>query len=67
MRLPFQRKPNTYLWLENASAEHIMLHLDSGDLRLDKGRKLRFRPDVLEQPQVKDLIEDQRVIAHTTK
>lgn len=63
MRNPFQRQPeDTWkvrdsVWLENISDRHIRLHLASGDLRLDRRRKLRFRPDVLDQPQVKALVD----------
>ena len=47
-----------YIWLENTGDQHIMLHMASGNLRLDMGRKLRFRPDILELPQVKSLMTD---------
>ncbi len=50
-------KNGQYIWLENTGDRHIMLHMASGNLRLDMGRKLRFRPDVLELPQVKSLME----------
>ena len=46
-----------YIWLENVSPDHIMLHLPSGELRLDKGRRLRFRSDILDQPQVIELLD----------
>jgi hypothetical protein len=46
-----------YIWLENIGDQHIKLHMPSGDLRLDMGRKLRFRPDILDLPQVKNLLE----------
>ena len=51
-----------YVWLENVSDKHIYLHLDTGDLRLDKGRKLRFRPDALKDPQLKTLIENGQIV-----
>lgn len=50
-----------YIWLENTGNRHIKLHLPSGELRLDMGRKLRFRPDILEIPQVKNLIESDQL------
>lgn len=62
MHLSLRRPPqasykiNRYVWLKNISDEHIMLHLGSGDLRLDKGHQFRFRPDIREQPQVKALL-----------
>ena len=48
---------NQYIWLENTGDLHVMLHMASGELRLDRGRKLRFRPDILELQQVKNLVE----------
>lgn len=48
---------NQYIWLENSGDQHVMLHMDSGNVRLDVGRKLRFRPDIMELPQVKNLVE----------
>jgi len=47
---------NTVL-LENVSAEHIILQLGSGELRLDKGRRRRFRADVLKLSQIRDLVD----------
>ncbi len=49
------------VWLKNVSDEHIMLHLGTGDLRLDKDHRLRFHPDVLEHAQVKALIEAEKI------
>lgn len=67
MRLPLlnrlSRRPQQdwqngpVVWLENISDEHVMLRLPSGDLRLDRKRSLRFRPDVLDQPQIQALID----------
>lgn len=67
MRLPFLNRSSrqiqqaweneSYIWLENISNEHVLLRLPSGDLRLDMKRSLRFRPEILDQPQVQALIE----------
>lgn len=46
-----------FIWLENISNEHFLLQLPSGDLRLDMKRSLRFRPDILDQPQIQALID----------
>lgn len=70
MRLPFRRKNKQdgqidgVIWLENIGASHIMLHLASGELRLDQGRRQRFRRDILDQPQVKALIDAGQVAVH---
>ncbi|MCO6450755.1 MAG: hypothetical protein J5I90_08195 [Caldilineales bacterium] len=68
MRLPFQRQPEEtwqvkdFVWLENASERNIMLHLPSGELRLDMKRRQRFRPDILDQPQVKELVDSGQIV-----
>ena len=50
-----------FLWIENISNEHVLLRLPSGDLRLDMKRSLRFRPDILEQPQIQALIDAEKL------
>lgn len=72
MRLPFSRRSfrqheqswdvDRYIWLENTSTEHILLRLPSGNLRLDMKRSLRFEPDILDQPQVRELIDAGRLL-----
>lgn len=63
MRLPFRRKNKQaghidgVVWLDNIGDSHIMLHLPSGELRLDQGRKQRFKADILDLPQVKALVD----------
>ena len=70
MAFSFRKKPeetwtiDEYIWLENVSEHHILLQLDSGHLRLDQGRKLRFRSSVLDQVQVKTLIDDGQLAVH---
>jgi hypothetical protein len=44
------------VWLENTGDKHIILHLPSGEFRLDKGRRQRFRRDILNHPQVQALM-----------
>ena len=68
MRLSLRRQPeNTWeiarsVWLENVGKEHIMLRLPTGDLRLDIGRRLRFRSDILDRPEVKAMIDNGAVV-----
>ena len=50
------------VWLKNVSDQHIMLHLGTGELRLDKDHRLRFHPHVLENAQVKALIEAGKIV-----
>jgi hypothetical protein len=50
-----------YIWLENASDEHLMLHLASGDFRFDKGRTYRFRKDILDDPNVHALLDERKL------
>ncbi len=50
-----------YIWLENIGDEHLMLQLKSGSLRLDKGRRYRFRKDILEDPQVHALLDARKL------
>ena len=70
MRLPFRHRDeqtwdvNQFVWLENTSDKHVLLQLPSGELRLDKGRKLRFRPDVLTMPQVADMVNAGSLVVH---
>ena len=50
-----------FIWLENIGDEHLMLHLKSGDLRLDKGRRYRFRKDILDDPQIHALLDARKL------
>jgi len=50
-----------YVWLENIGDEHLMLHLKSGDLRLDVGRRYRFRKDILDDPQIHALLDARKL------
>ena len=67
MRLSLRRpKEDTweveqYVWLENIGDEHLMLNLKSGKLRLDKGRRYRFRTDILDDPQIHELLDARKL------
>ena len=50
-----------YIWLENIGYEHLMLHLASGDFRFDKGRKYRFRKDILQDKQVHAMLDARKL------
>jgi hypothetical protein len=50
-----------YIWLENIGDEHLMLHLASGDMRLDKGRSYRFRRDILDDPAIQALLDAKKL------
>ena len=50
-----------YIWLENIGDEHLMLHLASGDFRFDKGRKYRFRKDILQDKQVHAMLDARKL------
>jgi len=67
MKLSLQRPKensweiNSYIWLENVGDKHLLLHLTSGDLRLDKGRKYRFQKSILDDPQIHTLLDDRKL------
>jgi|GEM_PF-2463064 len=66
MRIPLWHRSRTarehtwdvhdVVWLENTGDEHLILDLPSGEFRLDRGRRQRFRQDILRHPQVQALI-----------
>ncbi len=70
MRLALRKPPedtweigkDEYIWLENTSDEHLMLHLASGDFRFDKGRKYRFRKDILDNPEIHALLDARKLV-----
>jgi hypothetical protein len=53
---PFTWKPTDVIVVTNVSNENILLDLDSGPLRLDRGRTLRLTASALELPQLMALI-----------
>jgi hypothetical protein len=61
---PFTWKPTDVIEVTNASAENILLELDSGRLRLDAGRTLRLTASALDVPQLTALINARKIEAH---
>ncbi len=55
-------RPDQYIWLENVGDKHLVLHLASGDFRFDKGRKYRFRKDVLDDPEIHALLDARKLL-----
>ena len=49
---PYMWKPTEILDVTNVSEENILLHLDSGLLRLDKGRSLRMTASAMESHEI---------------
>jgi hypothetical protein len=49
---PYTWKPTEILEVTNVSDENILLELDSGLLRLDKGRTLRLTASVMENHEI---------------
>jgi hypothetical protein len=49
---PYTWKPDEVLDVTNVSEENILLHLESGMLRLDKGRSLRMTASVMESHEI---------------
>jgi len=58
---PFTWKPTDIVEVTNASAENVLLELDSGLLRLDAGRTLRLTASALEQQQLTALVNQGKV------
>ncbi len=58
---PFTWKPTDVIEVTNASAENILLDLDSGHLRLDVGRTVRLTASALEVPQLTSLVNQGKV------
>ena len=58
---PFTWKPTEIIEVTNASAENILLDLDSGLLRLDVGRTVRLTASALEVPQLTSLVNQGKV------
>jgi len=49
---PYTWKPTEILDVTNVSEENILLRLDSGLLRLDKGCSLRLTASAMESPEI---------------
>lgn len=58
---PLTWKPTDIIEVTNASAENLLLELDSGLLRLDAGRTLRLTGSALEQHQLTALVNQGKV------
>ncbi len=50
-------KPKDVVILTNTADQTLLLDLDSGPQRLDKGRTLRITADALDQPAIKALVD----------
>lgn len=48
--------PEKAVVVRNTSTHNILLHLPTGDFRLDAGRSFRMTPDIVDVPQVKELV-----------
>jgi hypothetical protein len=49
--------PEQWVLVTNKSSKNILLDLPTGYFRLDIGRSFRMTPDVVDLPQVKDLVD----------
>lgn len=71
MRIPLWHRSRTVreqtwdvhdvVWLENNGDENLILDLPSGEFRLDRGRRQRFRADILRHPQVQALLNTGKI------
>ena len=48
--------PQGFVFVHNKTNHNILLDLPTGDFRLDAGRTFRMTPDIVDVPQVKDLV-----------
>lgn len=60
---PYTWQPTDIITVTNVSDENFLLELDSGQLRLDKGRALRLTASALELPQLTALINTGKIKA----
>lgn len=58
---PFTWRPTDIVEVTNASAENVLLELDSGQLRLDAGHTLRLTASALKQHQLSELVNQGKV------
>jgi hypothetical protein len=49
--------PEKWVLVTNKSSQNILLDLPTGYFRLDSGRSFRMTPDIVNIPQVKDLVD----------
>ncbi len=48
--------PQGFVFIRNKTSQNILLDLPTGAFRLDAGRSFRMTPDIVDVPQVKDLV-----------
>ena len=53
--------PQGFVFVHNKTSQNILLDLPTGAFRLDAGRTFRMTPDIVDVPQVKDLIAQGQV------
>ncbi len=51
------KREKTSFYLKNVSAKHIALHLPSGLVRIDRGRRIRIVSEAKELPEVQQYLE----------
>jgi hypothetical protein len=66
-REPFTWKQTDIVEVTNTSEENLLLELESGFLRLDKGRTLRMTAASLAQPKIKALADGGKISARPWK
>jgi hypothetical protein len=66
-REPFTWHPTEIVEVTNTSDENLLLELESGLLRLDKGRTLRLTAAALQQPKIKALADSGKISARPWK
>jgi hypothetical protein len=60
-REPYTWKPLDIVEVTNTSDENLLLELDSGLLRLDKGHTLRLTASAVKQPKIKALLNGGKI------
>ncbi len=58
---PFTWLPADVVEVKNASDENLLLELESGPMRLDRGRTLRLTASGLQQPGIKALVDSGKI------
>ncbi len=64
---PITWQPADVVEVTNAGSENLLLELNSGPLRLDRGRSLRLVASALQQPAIKALLEEGKITARPIK
>lgn len=55
-------KVTRYVILHNTSDQNVLLHLPTGLLRVEKGRKVLVTPDIAELPEVQHYIRQGKLV-----